>query len=463
MQFKFKDKKHIHFIGIGGISMSGIAELLLLKGFPVSGSDMHKSELTDALEEKGARIFIPQSADNLDTDVSLVVYTAAIRDDNPELSAARKRGIETVSRAELLGAVMKEYPLSLAVAGTHGKTTTTGMLSQIMLGAGTDPTLSIGGIFPFIGGNFRSGNGRVFVTEACEYTDSFLSLPGKIEVILNIDLDHTDYFRDIEDLRSSFRQFASLVPEDGTLVISDDVERLSEITSSCRGRVVTFGLSEEADIFPEDIHRDDFSRSAFIIRKKDGSSLGRVSLRVPGEHNIRNALAAAAAADSAGISGDNIVSALSSFTGTARRFEEKGTFRGIRIIDDYAHHPTEIRATLKAALECPRENLWCVFQPHTYSRTKAFLKEFAQALSLADKVVLAEIYPARETDTLGISSENLAEELRSLGTECYCFSDFSAIENFLSDNCVRGDLLITMGAGNVNIVGEDLLQKQIST
>lgn len=450
----------VHFIGIGGISMSGLAEILLKEGFPVSGSDSHASALTEHLERAGARICIGQAASNIPEDCKLVVYTAAIHPDNPEYREAKRRGIPMLSRAELLGQLMRNYQTSIAVAGTHGKTTTTSMIASILLEEDADPTISVGGILPSIGGNIRVGGSEVFLTEACEYTNSFLHFFPTIGIILNIEEDHMDFFKDLNDIRRSFRRFAELLPVEGLLIINSDIPNYEEITEGLTCRVVTFGSSPDADYRAENTAYDTFGHPSFdLIRKieKDGRR-PRFSLKVPGEHNVCNALASIALADALRIPEAAVEKGLLSFTGTDRRFQYKGEVNGVTIIDDYAHHPTEIRATLHAAAHYPHRELWCVFQPHTYSRTKAFLKEFAEALSLADHVVLADIYAARETDTLGISSRDLERELAALGADVYYFPTFAEIEKFLSEKCMHGDMCITMGAGDVINIGEDLLK-----
>ncbi len=457
-EINFSDKNtHFHFIGIGGISMSGLAELLLSDGFKVSGSDMAESELTDSLTSLGARISFPQSADNITDDIDVVVYTAAIHEDNPELMEVRRRNITALTRADFLGQIMKLYRTSAAVAGTHGKTTTTSMLSEILLKADTDPTLSIGGMLKSIGGNFRVGSRDFFVTEACEYTNSFLSFFPTVGVILNVDEDHLDFFKDLRDIQNSFHRFASLLPEDGALIINGETKGFDIVTEGLKCRIITYGPDNAYDYYPSDISFNDMACASFTLHHGD-KILGNVSLKVPGEHNIGNACAAAAAAEEMGIDKEHIINALNEFSGTDRRFQYKGSFNGVQVIDDYAHHPTEIKASLTAAKKCRYNTLWCVFQPHTYTRTKALLKEFAEALSLADRVVLAEIYPARETDNLGISSETLMKEIQALGHNARYFDSFEKIEKFLSENCIHGDLLITMGAGDVYKIGERLLK-----
>ena len=456
-QINFNQPIHIYFIGIGGISMSGLADILLTEGFQVSGSDMKHSALTMNLENHGATIYYGQKAENLSSSIDLVVYTSAIHPDNPEYIAMEQLGLPHLTRAELLGQLMRNYKLPIAISGTHGKTTTTSMVSEILLAADTDPTLSIGGILKAIGGNIRIGKSDYFVTEACEYTNSFLSFFPKISLILNVEADHLDFFKDIQDIRNSFHKFASLLPEDGTLIINGNIPHIDEITRELSCKIITFGTDASNDYSPSNITYDELARPTFTLNRRNGISEA-YTLRVPGEHNVYNAIAAIALADLLGIDSAVTKEALLHFEGTDRRFEYKGTLGGVTIIDDYAHHPTEISAALAAAHNYPHKKLWCVFQPHTYTRTKAFLKDFAKALSAADSVILADIYAAREQDTLGISSQTLQEEIQKLGTNCYYFPSFNEIENFILENCESGDLLITMGAGDVVNVGENLLK-----
>ncbi|WP_075721982.1 UDP-N-acetylmuramate--L-alanine ligase [Roseburia sp. 499] len=452
----FKKPIHIHFIGIGGISMSGLAEILLKENFQISGSDSKESELTDKLTALGASICYGQRASNITDNTDLVVYTAAIHPDNAELKAAVEKGIPTLTRAELLGQIMDNYKNSIAVAGTHGKTTTTSMITHILLHACADPTVSVGGILKSIDGNIRVGNSSVFLTEACEYTNSFLNFYPKYAVILNIEEDHLDFFKDLSDIRSSFHKFAENVPADGTVIINGQIDNYQEITQGLPCQIITYGLDASDSYYADNITFNTQGCGEFTLMH-GSDSLGTITLSVPGLHNVSNAVAASALALEMKFSFEHIKAALADFGGTARRFEQKGSLGGITIIDDYAHHPTEIAATLKAAQNYPHERVVCVFQPHTYTRTKAFLKDFAASLSHADIVVLADIYAAREKNTLGISSEDLLKELQALGCESYYFPSFDEIENFLLKKCINGDLLITMGAGDIVQVGEHLL------
>lgn len=459
-QVDFDHPSHVYFIGIGGISMSGLAEILLSEGFTVSGSDWNRSPLTELLESRGARINYgnPQRAENITDDIDLVVYTAAVHTDNPEYAEAVRRQLPCLSRAQLLGQMMKNYRIPIAISGTHGKTTTTSMIAEILLAANADPTISVGGILRSIRGNIRVGGSEIFVTEACEYTNSFLSFFPRIGIILNIEEDHMDFFKDLKDIRSSFRRFAGLLPEDGLLILNGSIPDPEYLTEGLSCRVVTFGMTPSCDYFASDISYDETACASFTLHGPDGLALP-VRLSVPGEHNIQNALAALALSEELKLDRSSCTDALHSFRGTDRRFEYKGTYNGVTVIDDYAHHPTEIAATLKAALHYPHKRLWCIFQPHTYTRTKAFLKDFAKALSPADQVILTDIFAARETDTLGISSAHLLREITALGTPCLHFPSFEEIERFVRKNCLPGDLLITMGAGDVVNIGESLLRQ----
>ena len=455
-EIDFKKPIHVYFVGIGGISMSGLAEILLSEGFRISGSDMKQSPLCDKLSSLGASIYYGQSVSHIDESVDLVVFTAAIHEDNPEYIRMKELGIPSLTRAELLGQLMRNYKLPIAISGTHGKTTTTSMVAEVLLASDTDPTLSIGGILKSIEGNIRIGKSSYFVTEACEYTNSFLSFFPKIGIILNVEEDHMDFFKDIHEIVESFHKFAALLPADGCLILNDEIEHKEAIMKDLDCKILRYGFTEDCDYYATDISYDELGHGIYTLVRKNGTST-KVALGVPGRHNISNSLAVFALSDLLELAEENTKAALKQFVGTERRFEYKGQLGDITIIDDYAHHPTEITATLTAAANFPHKRLWCIFQPHTYTRTKAFLKEFAQSLSAADKIILAPIYAARETDTLGISSVNLKEEIEKLGKECLYFDTFDEIENYLLENSINGDLLITMGAGDIVKVGENLL------
>ncbi|MFI3202266.1 MAG: UDP-N-acetylmuramate--L-alanine ligase [Eubacteriales bacterium] len=438
------------------MSMSGLAEILLQEQFQISGSDREHSEITQHLESKGVTIYYGQRASNIQDSIDLVVYTAAIREDNPEFQEIQQRNIPCLTRAELLGQLMKNYKTPIAVSGTHGKTTTTSMISDILLEADTDPTLSIGGIFKRIKGNIRVGKSDLFVTEACEYTNSFLQFHPKIGIILNIEEDHMDYFHNIEQIRESFYQFASLIPSDGYLIINGEIDHYEDFIQGLTCHIISYGVKGEYTYSCKNITYDTLARGTFTLYK-DTIEEAHITIGAAGEHNISNALASIALADLVQVERKYTYQALLRFSGTQRRFEYKGELMGITVIDDYAHHPTEIVATLTAARNYPHKSIYCVFQPHTYTRTQAFLKEFAQALLLADFIILADIYAAREQNTIGITSVTLQQEIQNLGKPCEYFPTFDEIENHLLENCINGDLLITMGAGDIVQVGESLL------
>ena len=451
--------KTIHCIGIGGIGLSAIAEILLSRGYNVTGSDMKESDMTSHLASKGARIFIGHRAENVE-NADLVVYSAAVGRDNPELMRAAERGVPAVTRAQMLGVLMDEYENSIAISGTHGKTTTTSMVSLILDRARMEPTILVGGNLAEIGGNVKVGHSKYFVTEACEYMDSFLSLRPRIEIILNIDSDHLDYFKDIDHIVSSFDKFAGLVPEDGLIVAYQANPFVSQVIKNLNN-VVTFGLNENCTYYGEDIDFNEIGMPAFNV-KKEGRTLCRVQLSVPGEHNVLNALAAFACCHSLGVDSEIIRDTLREYRGTQRRFDIVGTTAtGVKIVDDYAHHPTEIKATLEACQNVPHNKLWCLFQPHTYTRTLALFDDFADAFQKADELVLAEIYAAREKNIYKISSASLAEKIKECHPEkkVSFMESFDEIADYVYQNAQNGDLVLTMGAGDIYKVGEILLNK----
>lgn len=456
-QIDFSKTSKVFFCGIGGISMSGLAQVLLDAGFEVSGSDMKESDLIDTLKNMGAMIYIGQREENISSDIEVFVYTAAIHEDHPEFAMAKRLGIPMLSRAELLGQIMKNYKLPIAISGTHGKTTVTSMISEILMANNSDPTLSVGGILDSIGGNFRIGHSDFFVTEACEYTNSFLSFFPKVSIILNVEEDHLDFFKDIEDIRNSFNKFAKLNPSDGLVIVGKDIPDVETVIDGIKAKVITFGSDSSADYYPGNIRYDN-GKSYFTVNSSKYEPM-EFELKVPGNHNIMNALSAIALSDYLNIDRNIVKETLKGFGGAKRRFEYKGKLNGMTIIDDYAHHPSEIAATLQAARDYTDNKIWCVFQPHTYTRTKAFMKDFAKSLSKADAVILADIYAAREKDNLGISSKDLLKEIEKLNTECYYFPSFDEIEKFIKKTCTPSDMLITMGAGDVVNIGESLLRE----
>lgn len=446
-------------MGIGGISMSGLAEILLKEGFNVSGSDMKESDMTNKLKELGAEVVIGQVAENIKDNIDLVVYTAAIGKDNPEYISACEKNIPMLTRAQLLGQIMNNYKYSIAVSGTHGKTTTTSMMSHVLLAADTDPTVSIGGILDVIGGNIRVGSSDYFVTEACEYTNSYHSFNPYISIILNVDADHLDFFSGIEEIAASFKTFAEKLPDDGLLVVNGDMEYTDYICKDLKCDISTFGLKEGNMYSASDITFDEEGHPTYTL-VVNGEKKDRISLHATGIHNVSNSLSVIAVATRLGISMEHIKAGLYSCSSAKRRFEHKGiTKNGVIVIDDYAHHPTEIAATLAAAKNTPHNELWCVFQPHTYTRTYALLDEFSKVLSVCDHVLLADIYAAREKDTGMVSSKNLCDGINKMGGNAVYLGGFDKIEDYVEKNCKKNDLLITMGAGNVDSIGNTLLKK----
>jgi len=456
---KIKDYNQIHCVGIGGIGLSAIAEILLARNYRVTGSDMNESDVTDRLISKGANVYLGHREKNVE-GADLVVYSAAVGADNPELVKARELGIPTVTRADILGTLMEEYPKSIAVAGTHGKTTTTSMVSLILEKADLDPTILIGGNLQEIGGNVKVGHSPYFITEACEYMDSFLNLKPQIEIILNIDSDHLDYFKDIDHIVRSFETFAGLVPEDGTIIALASNPFVQAIITNLPN-VVTFGLTEDCTYWANNIRFTEDGYPQYELYYKE-DLLVEMALSVPGEHNILNSLAAFACGHTLGVSPESMQKTLKSFKGTQRRFDVQGrTDKGVVVIDDYAHHPTEIKATLKAARNIPINKLWCLFQPHTYTRTIALFEEFTESFDDADCLILAEIYAAREKNIFKISSKAIAERIKEKypGKFVYYFETFEEIADFVYSNAEEGDYVITMGAGDIYKTGEMILEK----
>lgn len=451
----------IHFIGIGGISMSALAEILHNMNFIVSGSDINSSNLTKKLSNDGIKIQIGHSSSNVE-DADVVVYTAAVKEDNPEMIRAKDRGIPIVERPVLLGEIMRKYKYGIGVSGTHGKTTTTSMVSLILLEAGLDPTITVGGELDLIGGNLRVGKSEYFVTEACEYVESFLSLHPFLEIILNIDADHLDYFKDLEDVTEAFVKFAKLIPKEGYLIANNDDSSMSKVIQNVNCNVITFALKNNATYTAKNIVFNQKGYPQFDIYKTN-ENIGKICLNIPGTHNIYNALAAIASSISLGASFEHCKKALYKFTGTKRRFEYKGQFDNVTVIDDYAHHPAEVQATLKAAKNYPHNRIWCIFQPHTYTRTQKLLNEFSQSFDDADKVIITDIYAAREKDTGEIHSKDLVKKLMDKQKDVLYFQDFNSICSYISDNAIENDLIITMGAGDIYKVGDRLVKKPNET
>lgn len=434
--------KKLHFVGIGGSGMCPMAEILHHKGYILTGSDMNESDTLERVKGYGIPVSMGHRAENIG-DAEAVVYTAACRKDNPELVAARERGIPCLERSVVLGMLTEKFPFPMAVSGTHGKTTTTGMLTQIMMEAGRDPSAIIGGKLPLIGGNGRVGKSDTLVVEACEYVDTFLQLYPAVSVILNIDADHLDYFKTVENIIKSFHQFGEQTSR--LIVVNGDNENAMAAVKGLTGReIVTFGLRDSNDYYPAELNEEDTACEDFTLMFR-GKPLGRVNMSVPGEHNMMNAVAAAAAAHCVGVEPAAICAALGKFTGVHRRFEVLGKFGGVTVADDFAHHPTELQAVLTSAMRMGYRQVWAVFQPHTYSRTYNLLDDFARVLSIPDHVVMTEILAVREVNTYDIHTADLAAKIP--GSKW--FGSFEEIADYVMAQAQSGDLILTLGGGDI--------------
>lgn len=449
------ENAHIHFIGIGGISMSGLAHIAISDGYRVTGSDRAKSEITNALENEGAVIYEGHDKRNV-TGADLVVHTAAVKSDNPEMRAAADLGIRIIDRAEFLGAVMKNYSHAVGVAGTHGKTTTTSMLAHALIHADTDPTISVGGVLDLIGGNIRCGKSDLFVTEACEYTNSFLKFFPTVALITNIEEDHLDFFTGIEMIRDSFRRFAELTRGIGTVVAYGEDDNIRLALDGSELDIITYGRDASNDYYVENIVYNAGYPHFDVFR--DNKKLCTVSLNVPGEHNILNALATIAVCELLGVKPQTAADGIETFRGTHRRFEKKGLINGAVVLDDYAHHPTEIKATLKAAKAFEHNRIICIFQPHTYSRTRTLWNEFVHAFSDADELIITHIYAAREVYDGVTDPDRLADEINAAGVNAKYIDKFEDIENYIREIAQPGDIIFTMGAGDVTNIGPNIIE-----
>ena len=443
-----------HLIGIGGVSMSPLAEVLLDMGLNITGSDNSESATVQHLRSIGISVIGGHFPENVE-GADFIVRTAAVHDENPEIVRAHELGIPVFERAQAWGHIMKSYKNAVCIAGTHGKTTTTSMTTHILMAAQADPTIMVGGTLPLLKASHRLGKGNTIVMESCEYYNSFLSFSPTISTILNVDADHLDFFKDLDDIKKSFRTFAELVPQDmGFVVANADDENTMDTVKGIDRKVVTFGFSEKADFRAVNVNVKNGLTGFDILYK--GESFGRVELKVPGMHNVLNALAASCSAMLLGVSAEDIAKGLADFTGAQRRFEYKGTLNGAKIYDDYAHHPSELGALIKAVSTLDYKRVIIAFQPHTYTRTNALFNEFVEELSKAQAVYLAEIYAAREQNTIGISSKDLAEKIPGA---IFC-PTFEELEEKLAETAREGDLIITVGAGNIYTVGEKLAARK---
>lgn len=448
-----------HMVGVGGIGMSGLAQWLLSRGLAVSGCDLSESPITERMRRSGIPVEIGHAASHI-AGADLVVHTLAASDDNPEIKAAREKGLPVLSRAQLLGHIMDEYPHSIAVAGTHGKTTTTALITMLMNAAGLMPTVLLGGMLDAIAGNAQISDSPYFVAEACEYRGSFLHMHPTIGIILNIDGDHLDYYHGLDQVYQSFAQFARQIPRDGLLIGWGDDPLIRRLITEVSCRTLTFGLGAQNQIQAQAITFNAEGMPSFSCRTGD-NLIGSFHLNIPGRHNITNTLAAIALGYSLGIEPKLMQDSLAFFRGVRRRFEIVGRSNGVVVIDDYAHHPTEIQATLQAVHRVPHKRIFCVFQPHTYSRTQILFDDFVHAFGLIDQLVILDIYAARERDPGTVHARDLASRIARTGLSCVYLPTFGDAVSYLQQNCRSGDLLLTMGAGDVYRVAEQFLGKVV--
>ena len=457
----FSSIKKLHFVGIGGIGMSGIAEILIDQGFKVTGSDKAASDNTERLHSLGTEIFVGHDAKNVESDVDVLVYSSAVMPDNPEIVEAQRRKIPVIRRAEMLAEVMR-LKYGIGIAGTHGKTTTTSMVSLVLMEGGVDPTVIVGGrLRGLAGSNARLGRGEFIVVEADEFDRSFLSITPTIAVLTTLETDHLDTYRDLDDIKGAFIQFASKVPFYGSVVLCLDEPALQDIMPKIKKKIITYGLNGQADLQAVDIiHRQNTSRFLVVHAGKD---LGEVEIQIPGKHNIQNALGAIAVGLELNVPFDKIKAGIEKFTGVFRRWEVKAEVDSITIVDDYAHHPTEIQATLSGAKAGWRRRVVCVFQPHLYSRTRDFYEDFGRAFFNADVLIVTDVYPAREEPIQGVTGELIVHAAKSFGHKnVHYVSDKKGVPNFLMKTKQPGDIIITMGAGDIWRFGEEFI-KQLKT
>lgn len=459
MDFEIDDLtkyKHIHLIGIGGISMSAIAETLHNWGYKVTGSDTNQSDITNRLNSNGIKTTIGSDLENA-KNADLIIFSAAIPSNDPEMIIAQENQIPLISRGKFVGYLTKLYKETICVAGTHGKTTTTSMLSTCFLNAQKDPSIQVGAILPTIGGNYRIGNSEYFILESCEYKANFLNFFPKTEIILNIDSDHLDYYKTFDNIVKAFQDFSCLLKEDGLLVANGDDENCFHLKNIVKSQFISYGIeNQNVDFRAQNINFDDHGFANFDVYYH-GEFFEHFTLSVPGRHNILNSLACIAVSHAYEIDKQIISESLENFTGAERRLEYKGSFNGVSVFDDYGHHPTEIEVVANAIKNKKYHESWVIFQPHTYSRTASHLESFAQALTGFDHIILVDIYAAREQNTIGISSQDLADKIHALGKEAIYIPEFENVVKYIKEHAQSDDLVITLGAGTVTQIGPMLL------
>ena len=454
---RLKKYNKIHMVGIGGVSMSGIAEILVNWGFTVVGSNNVENETTKKLKKAGIKVIIGHHAENV-VGSDVVVYTAAIKEDNVELQNAKMLGIPTIERADFLGEITRCYQDTITISGTHGKSTTTSMVSLCFLEANQDPSIQVGADLSSINGNYKVGNSEHFIIESCEYVESFLKFSPKSEIILNIDNDHLDYFKTFENIKNAFIKYVKLLPSDGILVVNGDDKNCLDLPKYTRAKALTYGITNKnVDFFADNIVFDNDGFPEFDVYSHD-KFYERIKLHIPGMHNVLNALGCIALCNEYGLNSADIKNGLAKFTGVGRRFEFKGKVNNASIYDDYGHHPTEIIATAKALMNKKYNESWVVFQPHTYSRTKLLIDDFAKALINFDNIIVLDIYAARENNIYNVSSEDLANKIKSLGKNALYIKSFEECISYLKSHVKENDIVITQGAGTVTEIG-DLLVK----
>ena len=452
-----KKYKKVHMIGIGGVSMSGIAEILTNWGFSVSGSNNVDSEILHILKKAGIKVFVGHDAKNVE-GADCVVFTAAIHQDNVELVHAKELGIPVIERSDFLGELTRCYKNTIAISGTHGKTTTTSLVSLCFIEALKDPSVQVGAIIKELNGNYRVGNSENFIIEACEYVESFLKFSPKSEIILNIDNDHLDYYKNMDNVKNAFIKYVKLLPEDGHLIINADDSNCLDLPIYSKAPSIKYGIeNEDVDFSAKNIVFDENGFPCFDVYKYN-EFYEHIKLSIPGRHNVLNALACIALCDSYGISKEYIKIALEKFKGADRRFEFKGMVNGAKVYDDYGHHPTEVAATAKALQNKKYNESWVVFQPHTYSRTFNLLHDFANALLSFDNIIVTDIYAARETNAYNISSKDLVDEIIKLGKDATYISSLDDCASYLKEHVKENDIVLTLGAGTVTNIGPMIVE-----